>query len=154
FSPHVDSHPRLASVGDDGTVRVWDLQLALAGVAMPLKVLPGHLAGEGKNVVFSRDGRFLAAGGGWMHEYTGRLRVWDTTTWTELLCDPPEGSPVAFSPDGRYLAACLNDTITILDARTGLKIHPLQGHRELILGLAFSPGPGLARLASASRDGT
>src|SRR5262249_56275440 len=81
---------RLASGGDDGTVRVWDLQLALAGVATPLKILPGHLAGEGKNVVFSRDGRFLAAGGGWKHQNTGRLRVSATTTWTDLETNPPE----------------------------------------------------------------
>jgi WD40 repeat protein len=143
---------RLASAGTDGTVCVWDLKPPSA--ANLLIRLQGHLHGFGKNAVFSSDGRFLAAGGGWYDRNTGRLRVRDTSTWKELYTDPPKGSPVAFSPDGRYLAACFFTTVEILDARIGLKIHSLQGHGGVVLGIAFSPDPRVARLVSASRDGT
>jgi WD40 repeat protein len=143
---------RLASAGHDGTVCVWDLQLPAA--AKLLTSFAGDPGGYGKNVVFSRDGRFLAAGGGWFDYHYGRLRVWETATWTSLYTNPPEGSPVAFSPDGRYLAACFFDTIEILDARTGLKIHSLGGHSGVIHGMAFGPDPAFARLTSGGRDGT
>src|SRR5262249_11874408 len=91
--------------------------------------------------------------GGWSDRNTGRVRVRDTTTWTELYKDPPKGSPVAFSPDGRYLVAYF-ETLYVMDATTGQNIHPLQGHTSVIHGIAFSPDPAPARLASAGRDGT
>jgi WD40 repeat protein len=66
---------------------------------------------------------------------------------------------VALSPDGRYLAAAdvsvsTDFPIRILDATTGRQIYRLKGHSWTITALAFGPDPGIARLASASGDGT
>ena len=57
---------RLASAGEDGTVRVWD-----AGSGAELRDLQGH-EGPVRSVAFSPDGARLASAG-----QDGTVRVWD-----------------------------------------------------------------------------
>jgi WD40 repeat protein/serine/threonine protein kinase len=137
---------RLVSVADDGTVRLWDVKIGIGGVAhSPIQTLAGG-TGLVINVVFSKDGRLLASGGGGQG---GWLKVWDATTGKVLYTNPTIGCPVAFSPDGQHLAAVSGFTIEIWDIRDapiGRKIHSLGGHSWLIPALAFHPDPGLARL--------
>jgi WD40 repeat protein len=92
----------LASAGDDGLVRLWDVA-SRRQVGEPLPGDAKTLLG----VAFSPDGRTLAAAGD-----DGRVRLWDVRSH-ERLGDPlGEGAAaggftgsVAFSPDGRLLAS-------------------------------------------------
>jgi WD40 repeat protein len=146
---------RLASVADDGIVRLWDLKLGIGGVANPLIQTLSGGKGLYPNVAFSKDGRLLASGGG---HRGGWLKLWDATTGKEIALMPGAGPPVAFSPDDRHVAAVgahfAIEIRDIRDAPIGRTIRTLPGHSWAIPALAFHPDPALARLASASADGT
>ena len=63
-------------------------------------------------------------------------------------------SSVAFSLDGKRMASgCLDGTIYLWDAETGLQLgSPLTGHTEIVTSVAFSPDG--KRIASGSWDNT
>jgi WD40 repeat protein len=139
------SDGRLASVAQDGKCLVRSCP-----EGQVLHALPAH-GGEALCVVFGREGRRIATGGG-----DGLVRVWDAGTGAELL--RLEGHTdkvyaVAFHPEGRLLASASNDTsIRLWDLERGREVADLQGHRSYVHGLAFSPDG--ATLASASGDNT
>jgi WD40 repeat protein len=92
--------------------------------------------GEVLKVVFSPDGRRLAASGGiykgrqkWA---TGEINAWDPATGQVVLSFPGHPTGVTgldFSPDGKRLASASSDEVKIWDADTGnqllrLRMHP------------------------------
>ncbi len=136
---------RIASGGQDRTVRVWDV----VGGAEVL-CLRGHEK-EVSGVAFSPDGRRLASGSG-----DGTVRVWDAESGAEALClrgHEAGVSTVAFSPDGRRLASGSYDqTVRVWGAATGAESLCLRGHKDGVSGVAFSPDG--RRLTSGSGAGT
>ena len=83
---------RIASAGDDETVKVWD-----AATGQEILTLKGH-TGDVPSVAFSPDGKRLASA-----STDGTVKLWDATTGQETLTLKGHTgcrTSVAFSPDG------------------------------------------------------
>jgi WD40 repeat protein len=103
---------RLATAGNDQTVRVWDTERL-----KELCLLRGH-HDEVFTVAFSHDGQWLASGG-----QDGTVKLWN-------LDNPSSGdvpsivarqlaNRIVFSPDGRDIAVGLDDnSIGVIDTQT------------------------------------
>jgi WD40 repeat protein len=99
--------PALASLGDDGFVRVWN---AVTGEL--LKTIP--LADRPKSVsciAFSPDGKWIVIGEAFVKAkvYTGKVELLDAVRGQEvraLATHHWEVERVAFSRDGKWLASC------------------------------------------------
>ncbi|MBB6080979.1 NB-ARC domain-containing protein [Streptomyces paradoxus] len=142
FSP---DGTRLATVGDNGTVQIWD-----TATGATQRTLTGHTGGV-RVVAFSPDGTRLATVGD-----NGTVQIWDPTTGaTQHTLTGHTGGVrvVAFSPDGTRLATVGDDgTVRIWDTATGATLHTLTGHMRWVMALAFSPDG--TRLATADILGT
>ena len=134
---------RLASVGNDGAVRLWD------AAANELLALAGHSGAAIVGVAFSSGGKVASAG------RDTEIRLWDATTGQQtrlLLAQEHPIRTLAASPDGRFLASAGEETrIMLWDAETGKLRNILNGHRDFINSVAFSADG--QRLASAGVEG-
>ena len=102
------------------------------------------------SVVFSPDGKFLAAGG-----TDGTIHLWFIPNAQKLLtCNGHRSwvTSVAFSPDGKTLASCssTDNTIKLWDTLTGENRRTLCGHHHGVWSVAFNPSGKI--LASGSED--
>jgi WD40 repeat protein len=142
FSP---DGSRLASCGEDMTVRLWSTQTGEL-----LHTIQGH-EGAVMGVDFSYDGRLLAS-----CSEDKTVRLWDARTGTPLRTLRGHHSAVwtvAFSPDNSLLASCSNDErVLIWDAASGNEMRALEGHHNVVVGIDFSYDN--QHLASCSFDKT
>ncbi len=145
----------LASADDGGIVRFWQLDAPAES-----RVLRG--SGIPNSATFSRDGRWLLAGGG--PPEAGVVTLWDTRSWTSVRTfgtaaprgtfappvngqEPPPPAAVhsvvraIFSPDGETVATAGRDGRIKLWAReTGAELRTLTGLLpDPVASLAFSP---------------
>lgn len=156
FNTHTDSvvsiafHPggkHLAYVGADRQVKVWDLTTGLEVVIGPCNAI--RKFGTAHAVVFSHDGRQLAAGS------DGVVSVWDWKSRQLLHTFPGHDHhsiSVAFSRDGeRRAMGSFREGPRLWDPTAGGQpLRSFTGHTLPISALAFSPDGG--RLASSSFD--
>lgn len=173
FSPDGES---LATMADDGAVRLWDLKshrvttsLAVApfefsvGRGNAWRGLSPHFASfTGWSdrygwVLFSPDAQCVAVAE--LNHIKPQIRLFDLTTGSERqpipIPTPGDGATaLVFSPDSRLLAAgCgVEDTdIHIWELKTRSEVR-LKGHSRWVAALAFSPDG--KTLASGSADQT
>jgi WD40 repeat protein/serine/threonine protein kinase len=143
----------LASGSTDNTVKIWDVESRAE-----VFTLRGH-PGSVFSVFFSLDGRRLASLG----NSDSAVRVWDLPTGRRGELAPrfslghqSNGAwSAAFSPDGQSLAVAgstADGVVRVYDLTTGELRHPLQGHIDRVVSVAYSPDG--RRLVSTSLDRT
>jgi WD40 repeat protein len=134
---------RIASAGQGGDVKVWD-------------VATGHSSVEFKDGIFALawhpDGRRLAVAGNDDELFT--VKVWDTLGSEKPIFLPRgrEYFAVAFSPDRKYLVTGRQKgAVQVWDVKTGHEVATLGYHVQSVGAVVFSPNGKL--LATASYDG-
>ncbi|MGV9328534.1 WD40 repeat domain-containing serine/threonine protein kinase [Streptosporangium sandarakinum] len=118
----------LATGGDDGTLRLWDVASLRSASALT------H-AGPVSAVAFSPDGRLLATGGDDVP-----VRLWDAASHAPVasLGGMAPGAALAFSPDGRTLAGGGDRVVQLWDV-TARRIVATLPHADFVTAVAFSP---------------
>jgi WD40 repeat protein len=133
---------QLASAGEDGVIKVWDLASRQAVRTDDLH------AGSVWALAFSPNGQWLAAGasdGLWLCDLSGG-------GWRRCDEHLGRGWCVAFSPDGqRLLFAGDGRSIEVWGVPEGQKLCTYEGHSTAVWTAAFSPDG--KRVASAGKDG-
>jgi WD40 repeat protein len=135
---------RLAAVGEDGSVVVWDLKTG--------KELR-RLGGAARFVSLDRDGRWLTVTsqnhtvGLWPAEKGPARRFFGPFAGLFNYRQP------AFSPDGSRLALAVEKTVAAIyqTSTVGRELHRLAGHQDFVSAVAWDPN-GQA-LATGSHDG-
>ena len=157
----------LASGGQDGTIKLWDIGARLGASPNPTDGRSRGAAPCGAllwtgwqecplSLAFSPDGRVLASGG-----VDATVRLWETSshgacprgTNLQTLAHPSYVSAVAFSPNGRLLASgCINGQIRLWEWQKGSTttwVEVLSLQSNWVLSLAFAPDGRM--LASTSK---
>jgi WD40 repeat protein/tRNA A-37 threonylcarbamoyl transferase component Bud32 len=151
FNPADES--RLASSGNDGFVRIWDLTSRRESLSRPLIGVKIYAVGMAYCVSFSPDGQLVAA-----VSEAGTVQVWNAATGNpvhRLEGHEFQASCVAFSRDGRLLATgSWAGPVRLWDLQSGrlLKKFQLPEHRYPIACLSFSPDPLGRYLAAGDFD--
>jgi WD40 repeat protein len=128
-----------------GGIILWDMTngspratMACGGRAHYLAVMP--------------DGQTLVSSG----QENQAIRFWDLATGRERHALPgahhAQIGTVVFAPDGRTFATdSLDRTARLWDPRTGRQLQSLEGHGDLMFGVAFSPD-GTRVLTAAANE--
>jgi WD40 repeat protein len=132
---------KILVAGTDENVHLWEVS-----TWKPL----GLLRGKATSVTFNKSGSRMAASAG-----DQGVRVWDTQTWKEssYLAIKGQTRAVGICPHGtKLVVGYWEGPMKIWDVSTKQLVQTLEGHTEVVGGIAFSPDGKL--LASAGHDGT
>jgi len=136
---------RLASVGGDGLVHLWD---GMTG--KELAVLVGHKHAIWA-VTWHPGGKLLASASA-----DKTVRLWIAETGEELFVlgrHTHAVTSVSWDPTGSWLASCSEDgTVRVWSGDTGVERAVLRGHDAATVAVVWEPSG--RRLASASYDST
>ena len=132
----------LASGGEDGTLRLWDM-----GASGGQRILEGKKVAR-SSLRFSYDGRLIAAGGA-----DGSASVWEVASGRlvrSIVAHERGVTGLDFSPDGRRLVTVgFDHWIKLWDTTTGRETLSIK-HAGLPECVAFDPTGN--RIAVAGRD--
>jgi WD40 repeat protein len=135
----------LATIGDDGTVRIWS-----AKTHEQLKVFkaPG---GPINAVAWKSDASLLAVGAN-----DGTLTVWNTSSWTQSWRSSANGvaiNDLSWNPrdKNQLLKANANGLVALLNGETGDPLKSFQADQGEIRSVAWSPD-GLRIAAGTQND--
>jgi WD40 repeat protein len=119
----------IASAGQDGTVRIWDL------LGKELLQLKGHQSTV-KAIQFSPDSSAIVTGG-----EDGIIRLWSVQGQALHQFSGNQGHilTIQFSPDGKTIATGGDDGTTKLWDRYGKKLLMIKGHYGAVADINFSP---------------
>jgi WD40 repeat protein len=135
----------LASGGEDGATKLWDL-----GTQRELRALKLDASGI-NSVAFSPDGAILATG-----NRAGTLVLWEVSSGRVLHTLKGHAgavNAVTFAPGGHMLASAGADhSVRLWDAASGSALRTLAAHHDAVMALAFAPDGHT--LASGSVDKT
>ena len=140
---------RLASSSEDGYVRIWDgtpLDKNLDPHIKTLRTDTGILY----SVAFSRDSRWLAAGGGQAGQ-TSAVKVWNVDTASEVSAvhgHANQAFGVAFGPENLLATAGADGTVRFWDVNTGREAGKSLGDSHGISIFSMALAPQSRRLAT------
>lgn len=134
----------LASASKDRSVRLWDVV-----TGEEKAVLTGHE--ESPNVlIFDPEGDRLISGA-----FDDMVHIWDVQSGRRKFVLQKVCTPIALTPCGNLLATAgpyTHKDIVLWDPKTGVKTYVLEGHRNFVSDMAFTPR-GMT-LVSCSGDDT
>ncbi|MFB2919963.1 AAA-like domain-containing protein [Aerosakkonema funiforme] len=132
----------LATVGEDGTARLWNLS------GKQLAKLTGH-QGKVRGVSFSPDGQRLITAG-----EDGTVRLWNLAgkQLAKLTGHQGKVTSISLSPNGQRLVTAAEDGIVRLWNLSGKQLAVFKGHQTEIWSVKFSPDG--QRIATAGEDRT
>jgi hypothetical protein len=140
---------RIASGGQGGTVKVWDVAAGRVVCS-----LADELGGSVLSIATSEDGKTLVSAA-----YTDQMApsepiaVWNVAAGKVAKRLPASGSnKVALLPDGKTLVYENVTTVYLDNLETGVRGHVLQGHEEYVSCVALTPDG--SRLVTGSPDRT
>ncbi|MCB0163947.1 MAG: WD40 repeat domain-containing protein [Anaerolineae bacterium] len=122
---------KLATTGEDGTVKVWDV---VSGQQLQSLSTDNNIYGA----AFNSDGTLLAISGG-----DGKVIIWDISSGQQKhvwKAHPDTIFDVAFSPNGTYLATASQDkSAKVWDVNSEQEIFAISNHITKTRTVAFSP---------------
>lgn len=133
---------KLATIGGDGTLKVWDTKTSKLLRTLELEHGPAQaLAIAGSRALTGHE--------------NGRIALWDLDLGMQLKSFKRNDAPITslvFAGVGKFLAGGHDWTIALWEIATpSVPLHVFEGHGRDVLAIAYEPSRGLIASGSADR---